>query len=83
MELRVEKELKNFSENYVKKLQGSESISTIFESAMEVGNFSKRDDNFYHCVSWCKFDLYGADFGWGKMLGPKFTDKFHQSQINF
>ncbi|XVE85235.1 hypothetical protein DITRI_Ditri17bG0075400 [Diplodiscus trichospermus] len=61
--------IREFSENYVKKLQGSEAISTIFEAAKEVGNLSKRDDlDFYHCLSWCRFDLYEADFGWGKPL---------------
>ncbi|XWS69159.1 hypothetical protein CRYUN_Cryun04dG0155800 [Craigia yunnanensis] len=58
-----------FSENYVKKLQGSEAISTIFEAAKEVGNLSKRDDiDFYNCLSWCRFNLYETDFGWGKPI---------------
>ncbi|XP_022726134.1 BAHD acyltransferase BIA1-like [Durio zibethinus] len=61
--------IREFSENYVKKLQGTEAISTIFEAAKEVGNLSKRYDiDFYNCLSWCGFDLYEADFGWGKPI---------------
>ncbi|XWS63795.1 hypothetical protein CRYUN_Cryun06bG0132700 [Craigia yunnanensis] len=61
--------IREFSENYVKKLRGSEVISTIFEAAKEVGNLSKRNDiDFYNCLSWCRFDLYEADFGWGKPI---------------
>ncbi|XVF02665.1 hypothetical protein REPUB_Repub04eG0194200 [Reevesia pubescens] len=61
--------IKEFSENYLKKLQGSDAISTIIGAAKEVGNLSKRDDiDFYNCLSWCRFDLYEADFGWGKPI---------------
>ncbi|KAK9027764.1 hypothetical protein V6N11_067587 [Hibiscus sabdariffa] len=58
-----------FSENYVKKLQGSDAISTIFEAAKEVGNLSGRDDiKFYNSLSWCRFGVYEADFGWRKPI---------------
>ncbi|KAK8655519.1 hypothetical protein V6N13_108094 [Hibiscus sabdariffa] len=58
-----------FSENYVKKLEGSDAISTIFEAAKEVGNLSGRDDiKFYNSLSWCRFGVYEADFGWGKPI---------------
>ncbi|XVF43803.1 hypothetical protein PTKIN_Ptkin02bG0069900 [Pterospermum kingtungense] len=61
--------IREFSGNYVKKLQGSEAISTIFEAAKEVGNLSKREDiDFFNCLSWCRFDIYEADFGWGKPI---------------
>ncbi|KAK9027769.1 hypothetical protein V6N11_067592 [Hibiscus sabdariffa] len=56
-------------ENYVKKLEGSNAISTIFEAAKEVGNLSGRDDiKFYNSLSWCRFGVYEADFGWGKPI---------------
>ncbi|KAE8730155.1 hypothetical protein F3Y22_tig00003041pilonHSYRG00995 [Hibiscus syriacus] len=59
--------IREFSENYVKKLEGSDAVSTIFEAAKEVGNLSRRDDiKFYNSLSWCRFGVYEADFGWGK-----------------
>lgn len=61
--------IRKFNEKYVKKLQGSDAVSTIFEAAKEVGNLSRRDDiKFYNNLSWCRFDVYGADFGWGKPI---------------
>ncbi|KAJ6721611.1 F21J9.9 [Salix viminalis] len=34
-----------------------------------------KDIDYYNCTSWCNFELYGADFGWGKptWLSPVFT----------
>ena len=36
-----------------------------------------KDMDYYNCTSWCNFELYGADFGWGKptWLSPVFTIK--------
>ncbi|WRX14192.1 hypothetical protein QQP08_006679 [Theobroma cacao] len=61
--------IKEFSENYVMKLHGSDGISIILKATKEVGNLSKRDDiDFYNNLSWCRFDLYKVDFGWGKPI---------------
>ncbi|XVE74856.1 hypothetical protein DITRI_Ditri12bG0051800 [Diplodiscus trichospermus] len=51
--------IREFSENF--------SFSAILEDAKKLTNMSRRDDvDFYCCSSWCRFELYAADFGWGK-----------------
>ncbi|XVE74855.1 hypothetical protein DITRI_Ditri12bG0051700 [Diplodiscus trichospermus] len=59
--------MREFNENSLRKLQGSDAISAIIDLAKEVVNLcTSADFDYYSCSSWCRFELYGADFGWGK-----------------
>nr|UBU50654.1 mutant BAHD acyltransferase protein [Turnera subulata x Turnera krapovickasii]UBU50655.1 mutant BAHD acyltransferase protein [Turnera subulata x Turnera krapovickasii] len=56
-----------FDENYAKKLQREGSSKAICGFAKQFEELAMSTDiDFYNCTSWCKFQLYEADFGWGK-----------------
>lgn len=66
---KIRKEMEGFGENYVKKLQGEGALLAICEFSKEFGELAMSDHiDFYVCSSWCKFDLYAADFGWGRPI---------------
>ncbi|XVF85153.1 hypothetical protein PTKIN_Ptkin17bG0095700 [Pterospermum kingtungense] len=56
--------IREFGENSARRL----AFSGILERIQEFSNLYMRGDeiDFYTCSSWCRFELYGADFGWGK-----------------
>ncbi|XP_050209221.1 stemmadenine O-acetyltransferase-like [Mercurialis annua] len=64
---RIRKEKEMFDEQYVRKFQGEGALSTIFEKLKEYGDMGTMSNmDIYYCTSWCKLELYDADFGWGK-----------------
>ncbi|EEF47561.1 3'-N-debenzoyl-2'-deoxytaxol N-benzoyltransferase, putative [Ricinus communis] len=66
---RIRKEIEGFRENYVKKLRGERAVLATFGFFQEYGNLAMNNDiDLYTCTSWCKLELYDADFGWGRPL---------------
>ncbi|KAF2286550.1 hypothetical protein GH714_017625 [Hevea brasiliensis] len=66
---RIRKEMEEFGENYVKKIQQDGALLAICDFSKEFGELAKSNHtDFYVCSSWCKFDIYGADFGWGRPI---------------
>jgi hypothetical protein len=64
---RIRKDLTEFGENYAKITQGDDTSLAICKAVEEFGKMAmSKDIDYYNCTSWCRFELYDADFGWGK-----------------
>ncbi|XP_065875740.1 stemmadenine O-acetyltransferase-like [Euphorbia lathyris] len=64
---RIRKEMDEFGENYVKKIQGEEGLLGVCMFAKKFGELAMNNEiDFFICTSWCKFNLYDGDFGFGK-----------------
>lgn len=64
---RIRKDLIEFGENYAKITQGDDPSLAICKAVEEFGKMAmSKDIDYYNCTSWCRFELYDADFGWGK-----------------
>lgn len=62
----LRKAISEFDTEHVKRLQGEEGFFTLCETLEKVGDFFvKKDADAYRFSSWCRFNLYSADFGWG------------------
>ncbi|KAG5236487.1 BAHD acyltransferase [Salix suchowensis] len=81
---RIRKDLTEFGEHYAKITQGGDISLAICKTVEDFGKMAMSkvlmyklltDIDYYNCTSWCNFELYGADFGWGKptWLSPVFT----------
>ncbi|KAG5236499.1 BAHD acyltransferase [Salix suchowensis] len=73
---RIRKDLTEFGEHYAKITQGGDISLAICKTVEDFGKMAmSKDIDYYNCTSWCNFELYGADFGWGKptWLSPVFT----------
>ncbi|KAJ9169397.1 hypothetical protein P3X46_017599 [Hevea brasiliensis] len=63
----LRKGMKDFRENYVKKLQGDDAFVANRESFKEAVHMRQEVNiDFYISTSLCRFPFYGIDFGWGK-----------------
>ncbi|WOG99820.1 hypothetical protein DCAR_0519176 [Daucus carota subsp. sativus] len=52
---------------YVKQMMGDPGAAVMSKSMKEIGDFgSKEEVDHYACTSWCNFDFYEVDFGWGR-----------------
>ncbi|KAF9677833.1 hypothetical protein SADUNF_Sadunf08G0148900 [Salix dunnii] len=63
----IRKGLRDFGENYMKKLgkdKGSMAIHEPFQVAASM--LQEGNADFYVSTSFCRFPFYGIDFGWGK-----------------
>ena len=66
---RIKNEKGNFGENYVKKIQREGALSVFFWVFKEVRDVLMNNDiDMYAYTSWCKLELYDADFGWGRLV---------------
>jgi len=69
---KIRQGLCEFCEIYPKKFGGKEKdLSFICESLKQVTTHVPESDNDQSLIlyaSWCKFPMYGADFGWGKPI---------------
>jgi hypothetical protein len=75
---RIRKDLIEFGENYAKITQGDDTSLAICKAVEEFGKMAmSKDIDSYNGTSWCRFELYDADFGWGKptWLSTVFTRK--------
>jgi hypothetical protein len=64
---RIRKDLIEFGENYAKITQGDDTSLAICKAVEEFGKMAtSKDIDYYNGTSWCRFELYDADFGWGK-----------------
>ncbi|KAH8495460.1 hypothetical protein H0E87_018584 [Populus deltoides] len=64
---RIRKDLIEFGENYAKITQGDDISLAICKTVEVFGKMAtSKDIDYYTCTSWCRFELYDADFGWGK-----------------
>ncbi|KAJ6721610.1 F21J9.9 [Salix viminalis] len=73
---RIRKDLTEFGEHYAKITQGGDISLAICKTVEDFGKMAmSKDIDYYNCTSWCNFELYDADFGWGKptWLSPVFT----------
>ncbi|XP_060190452.1 vinorine synthase-like [Lycium barbarum] len=62
----LRKGLLEFRDKYENKCRGHEVILGMVNDAKEIGAHIKRDDmEMYNFTSWCRFQFYDADFGWG------------------
>ncbi|XP_050225451.1 stemmadenine O-acetyltransferase-like [Mercurialis annua] len=62
----VQKSLKKLDNEYVKKIQGEDGLLVLGETLDEIGELVLKDADIYRFTSLRKFELYEADFGWGK-----------------
>ncbi|KAJ8773655.1 hypothetical protein K2173_005901 [Erythroxylum novogranatense] len=77
---RIRKGKKEVFESYAEKAHGDEVASTFggfVKSLLTLA--SSNDVDMYACTSWCKFELYEADFGFGRPIwlsipGAKFVN---------
>ncbi|KAJ1403509.1 Transferase [Sesbania bispinosa] len=52
---------------FVEELQGNKGMSILQESLRAIGETgSKSEVDYFGFSSWCNFEFYDADFGWGK-----------------
>ncbi|CAK7327406.1 unnamed protein product [Dovyalis caffra] len=64
---RIRKDLQEFGKICAKITEGDRASLTICKIVEEFGKMAmSKDIDYYNCTSWCKFELYDADFGWGK-----------------
>ncbi|KAJ6313057.1 hypothetical protein OIU77_014556 [Salix suchowensis] len=73
---RIRKDLTEFGEHCAKISQGGDISLAICKMVEDFGDMAmSKDVDNYNCTSWCNFELYGADFGWGKptWLSPVFN----------
>ncbi|XP_050211711.1 BAHD acyltransferase BIA1-like [Mercurialis annua] len=64
---RIRKEKDIFGENYLKKFQGEGALANIVEKLEDYGNLAITPGiELYVCSSWCKFEVYDSDLGWGR-----------------
>ncbi|PSS19367.1 BAHD acyltransferase [Actinidia chinensis var. chinensis] len=70
-------------DNYGNKLEVDERLSLILDQVMKITNLLHKVDtrNSYALVSWCKFPLYEADFGWGKPTWVTVGDVFEVANV--
>ncbi|OMO81411.1 Transferase [Corchorus olitorius] len=68
--------IREFNENKVRKIQGRDGVSAILESLKEMGSYYSKKEEFdlYISSSVCRFNLYVADFGWGKPIWVSVSD---------
>ncbi|KAK4342436.1 hypothetical protein RND71_038252 [Anisodus tanguticus] len=67
--LLLRKGLLEFHDEYENKRRGHTSILEIVNDAMGIEAQIERDDmEMYNFTSWCRFQFYDADFGWGSPL---------------
>ncbi|XP_028804911.1 BAHD acyltransferase At5g47980-like [Neltuma alba] len=63
----LRKALELFSKERAPKLEDKNNASSILsEGLKDIDLAYKEDIDFYMCTSWCHFEFYEADFGWGK-----------------
>ncbi|XP_028754272.1 vinorine synthase-like [Neltuma alba] len=64
--IHLRKGLEHFSKVHVQKLQEVNAFMTVYEGLKDMELLYKEGIDFYGCTSWCRFEFYEADFGWGK-----------------
>ncbi|KAK1400324.1 HXXXD-type acyl-transferase family protein [Heracleum sosnowskyi] len=48
-------------------MMGDEGAELMGKSMKDIGNLGSEEDvDHYGCTSWCNFEYYELDFGWGK-----------------
>lgn len=66
---KTRKAISKISCDFAKKLQGEEGFAVAFEHVKEVkAAFEEDGVDFYGFSSWCKFEVYEGDFGWGRPI---------------
>ncbi|KAJ8899693.1 hypothetical protein K2173_019391 [Erythroxylum novogranatense] len=60
---KMRKAIRNVDQDYVKKLRGDEHLNTMLEGAER---YIKGETVCLNFTSWCRFQVYEVDFGWGK-----------------
>lgn len=74
--------INKYKENHVSKLRGDGAIDMISQGAKEGGDFVRREDvNLFVCSSWCKFDFYEVDFGWGRPIWATIQGSCYENMI--
>ncbi|WCJ36218.1 HXXXD-type acyl-transferase family protein [Euphorbia peplus] len=64
----VQKGLEKFDSEYVRKIQGEDGFFVLSETLKEIGELVSKDVDIYRCTSLRRFQVYEADFGWGKPI---------------
>ncbi|XP_022735636.1 BAHD acyltransferase BIA1-like [Durio zibethinus] len=60
-------QLRNGIREFCENSAGSFTISSILEDSKTYEKLYERENvDYYCCTSWCRFQPYGTDFGWGK-----------------
>ncbi|KAF2293219.1 hypothetical protein GH714_040558 [Hevea brasiliensis] len=62
----VRNAMKKFDSDYVRKMKGENGFLVLGETLKQIGELVSKDVNIYRFTSLRKFQLYEADFGWGK-----------------
>ncbi|CAK7346039.1 unnamed protein product [Dovyalis caffra] len=63
----VRKATSKIDADFVEKIEGDTGRALVSELLREIGEFGSKDGvDFLSFSSWCKFDFYDVDFGWGK-----------------
>ncbi|KAF8005852.1 hypothetical protein BT93_K0206 [Corymbia citriodora subsp. variegata] len=64
----IRKSIKKFDWEHVRKMQGKSGFSLIFESLKQIVELASANVDIYRFTSLGKFQLYEADFSWGKLV---------------
>lgn len=62
----VRKGISEINVEFVKKMMGDQGAAVMGKSMKDIGNFGSEEVDHYGCTSWCNFDYYELDFGFGK-----------------
>ncbi|KAK1400325.1 Vinorine synthase [Heracleum sosnowskyi] len=63
----VRKGISEINVEFVKKMTGDQGAAVMSKSMKDIGDFGSEEEvDHYGCTSWCNFELYELDFGWGK-----------------
>ena len=67
MVVQLRKAFELFSKERAHKLgDKNNAVSILCEGLKDIELAYKEGIDFYMCTSWCRFEFYEADFGWGR-----------------